>query len=131
VRHPRWVRLAVPIVRVDITGPKSAAYVRALLRGVRTAVVEGLAAPDERVTVRVIETAADHCDLPDCRTDRFTVVEIMLYAGRDDAKKAACSAMMRELLAAEPGIPACDVSIAYHDMTPVDLDVLPGEASPQ
>lgn len=118
----------MPIVRVDITGPKSAEYRAAVLRGVRTAVVDGLGAPIERVTVRLNETAPENSDLPTCRTDRFTVVDVMLYGGRTDEVKLAATKLLRELLAEDPGIPAWDVSVAYHDMTPVDLDVLPGQA---
>lgn len=118
----------MPIVRIDITGPKSDNYKSAVLRGVRSAVVEGLAAPDERVTVRVVETQAECVSVPACRGDRFTVVDVLLYPGRTAETKAACVAMVRENLSVDPGIPASEVSVAFHDLSPVDLDVLPGEA---
>lgn len=121
----------MPVVRVDIIGPKDAAYCSAVLRCVRAAVVGGLGAPDERVTVRVVQTPAELTDMPATRTDRFTVVDVMLYAGRTPEAKAACSTMMRTGLETDLGIPSCEVTIAYHDMAPTDLDVLPGEALAQ
>lgn len=111
----------MPIVRVDIVGPKPAEYVKSVLAGVRSGVVEGLGVPDDRVTVRVIETPASHADLPACRTDRYTVVEVALYAGRSPELKAATIAAVRERLLAEPGIPECEVAMLFRDRSQDDL----------
>lgn len=118
----------VPIVRIEFIGPREDVYVSALMRGVRQGIVTWLNAPDPRVAIRAIEVAEGHVDLPDCRTAGFTVVDVMLYEGRTAEAKAACSASIREALSLDPGIPASEVAIAYHDMTPDDLDVIPGEA---
>ena len=120
----------MPIVRIDITGPKDTEYCSAVLSGVRSAISE-LGAPDDRVTVRLIQIPAEQVDVPACRTDRFTIVDVMLYPGRTPEMKAACVAALRENLSAAPGIPACEISVAFHDMDPADLDVLPGEAHEQ
>jgi phenylpyruvate tautomerase PptA (4-oxalocrotonate tautomerase family) len=119
----------VPVVRIDITGPKPAEYKRALLAAARRAITEGLSAPDERVTVRIVEVPSEDCDLPACRTPRFTLVDVLMYEGRSEEAKAATAAELRGLLEADPGIEGSEVSIAFHDMSPTDLDVLPGEAS--
>lgn len=119
----------MPIVRIDITGPKSAEYKRALLSGARRAVVSCLGAGNERVTVRVVETPADCVDAPACRTDRFTVVEVLLYQGRDEDQKRGFAKALREEFATAPGIEECEVSVFVHDASPLDLDVLPGRAS--
>ncbi len=113
----------MPIVRVDITGPRTAEYRSAVLRGVRVGVVNELGAPDERVTVRLTEGLAECMDAPSCRTDRFTVVDIMLYAGRTPETKAACAAAIRGNLEVDPQIPSSEVVVAFHDMDPIDLDV--------
>lgn len=117
----------MPIVRVDVTGPKPLEYKTAVLRGVREAVVAHLNAPDERVSVRVCETECDCVDAPSWRSDRFTVVEVWLFAGRTDEAKAACVAALRDNLGAAPGVPAHDISVIFSDRTPSDLHVLQRE----
>jgi phenylpyruvate tautomerase PptA (4-oxalocrotonate tautomerase family) len=118
----------MPVVRIDITGPKSAEWKRALLEGARAAVVSGLGAPDGRVTVRVVETPDDCVDIPDCRTRDFTVVEVLMYEGRTEEMKRAFVARLRETLAANPGIPPSEITVVLRDYSTLDLDVLPGEA---
>ena len=114
----------MPIVRVDVTGPKSHAYKASIMRGVRRAVVTHLNAPDERVSVRVCETDGESVDVPAWRSDRFTVVEVWLYSGRTPEAKAACVDTMRQELSVDPGISVHDVSVIFSDRTPEDLHVL-------
>jgi phenylpyruvate tautomerase PptA (4-oxalocrotonate tautomerase family) len=118
----------MPIVRIDITGPKPSSYKAALLAGARTAVTGALGVADERVTVRVVETPADCVHVPPCRTQRFTVVEILLYEGRTEELKRGLVSAIRERFAEDPGIEPCEVSVFVNDASPLDLDVLPGEA---
>jgi phenylpyruvate tautomerase PptA (4-oxalocrotonate tautomerase family) len=87
-----------------------------------------LAAEDRRVTVRVMEVAPANVDLPSCRTERMTVVDVLLYEGRTPEMKAATAAALRAALAADPGIEPSEVAVFFHDATPYDLDVLPGQA---
>lgn len=118
----------MPIVRIDVVGEKPAPYRSALLNAVRAAVVTELGADDGRVTVRLTEAAPDCVDLPSCRTERFTVIEVLMYDGRTDAQKAAAAGAVRAALARDPGIEPSEVSLVFRDMNRVDLDVLPGEA---
>ncbi|MDO8963985.1 MAG: tautomerase family protein [Coriobacteriia bacterium] len=118
----------MPIVRIDVTGPKTPAYKRAVMAGVRAAVTSELGADDGRVTLRIFESAGEDLDMPSCRTDRFTVIDVLMYEGRTAEMKAAAAAAMRASLLADPGIEACEVSVAFHSMSKVDLDVMPGEA---
>jgi phenylpyruvate tautomerase PptA (4-oxalocrotonate tautomerase family) len=118
----------MPVVRIDITGPKAAEWKRALLESTRSAVVDALDAPDSRVTVRLVETPDDCVDIPDCRTRDFTVVEVLMYEGRTEETKHAFVAALREKLAADPGIPPSEVTVVLRDFSTLDLDVLPGEA---
>lgn len=119
----------MPIVRIDITGPKPPEYRRALFDGVRAAVTSTLGADDARVTLRIVESPPELVDVPACRTERFTVIEVLMYEGRDDGMKAACCEAIRTALAADPGIEASEVSVYLHDASRTDLDVLPGEAA--
>jgi len=118
----------MPLVRIDITGPKSPEWKRALMAAARAAVTGTLGAPDERVTVRVVETPDDCVDVPDCRTRDFTVVEVLMYEGRSEEMKRAFVASLREKLAADPGIPQSEVTVVLRDSSTLDLDVLPGDS---
>lgn len=118
----------MPFVRIDITGPKPEPYKRALLSGARLAVTSALGVPDSRVSVRLIETPAAHVDMPSCRTDRFTVVEVLMFEGRTPELKAALVSALRDIYAENPGIERSEVTVFMHDAAPGDLDTLPGEA---
>ena len=118
----------MPLVRIDVIAPKSADYKRALMAATRNAIVEALAAEDRRVIVRVNETAPEDADLPSCRSERLTVVDILLYEGRTPEMKSLMAATLRHSLATDPGIEPSEVAIFFHDATPFDLDVLPGQA---
>lgn len=118
----------MPIVRIDYTGPRDDAYVSALMRGVRQAITSTLGATDDRVAIRAYEASPAHTDMPSCRTLQETVVDVMLYAGRTAEQKSACVASIRRSFSENPGIAPSEVAVAFHDMTPEDLDVLPGEA---
>jgi phenylpyruvate tautomerase PptA (4-oxalocrotonate tautomerase family) len=118
----------MPIIRIDITGPKSAAWKRALLTGVCAAVVDALEVPRERVTIRVVETPDDCVEVPDCRTDRYTFIEVIMYEGRDAERKSALVREVRRRLAEDPGIEPSEVAVLIRDSSESDLDVLPGEA---
>lgn len=119
----------MPIARIDIAGTKSLEYKRALAHAVRECIVTFLAADDSRVTVRVSETPPECVDFPPCRTDRYTVVDILLYEGRTEEMKRAFAAGLRAALAKDPGIEPSEVAIALHLMSRSDLDVLPGSAN--
>lgn len=118
----------MPIVRIDVVGPKTPAYKSAVLAGVRRAVTTGFAVPDERVTVRIVETGGADVDLPSCRTERFTVIEVTMYEGRTADLKAAMAAAAREALAADPGIEASEIQVAFIELSRENLDVPPGQA---
>lgn len=119
----------MPLLRIDVTGPKSPAYKAALLAGARAAVTRAFGVPDGRVVVRVAETPADDVGLPSCRTDRFTLVDVLAYEGRTPELKRALSAALRDAYAADPGIEPSEVAVSFRDASPDDLDVLPGEAA--
>jgi phenylpyruvate tautomerase PptA (4-oxalocrotonate tautomerase family) len=118
----------MPLVRIDVIGTKGDEYKRALMAAARRAIVEGMAAEDGRVSIRVVEADPANVDLPSCRTERMTVVDVLLYEGRTPEMKAATAAALRAALAADPGIEPSEVTLFFHDATPCDLDVLPGQA---
>jgi phenylpyruvate tautomerase PptA (4-oxalocrotonate tautomerase family) len=118
----------MPLVRIDVVGPKSTSHKRALIAGTRAAIVEAFGVDDGRVIVRVAETCAQDVSLPDCRTERLTVLDVLMFTGRTREMKAAMVATLREKLTSDPGIEPSEVVVSFREATPEDLDVLPGLA---
>ena len=105
----------MPIVRIDIQSGKTTAYKRDILHGVRTAVVESLGVPDDRVMQRLIETPAENIDAPEIRSDRLTIIEVSMLPGRGpDLKEALYSAIVQRL-GEKPGIYSHDIMVLVND----------------
>jgi 4-oxalocrotonate tautomerase len=105
----------VPIVRIDIQSGKSTAYKRELLNGVRSAITGALGVPDDRVMQRIVETPAEDIDTTGVRSDRLTIVEISMLAGRDRERKDALYQALSRRLALEPGITSHDLIVIVND----------------
>jgi 4-oxalocrotonate tautomerase len=105
----------MPIVRIDIQSGKTTAYKRDILHGVRSAVVESLGVPDDRVMQRLVETPAENIDAPEIRSDRLTIIEVSMLPGRGpDLKEALYSAIVRRL-GEKPGIYSHDIMVLVND----------------
>lgn len=105
----------MPIVRIDIQQGKSTLYKRALLHGVRDAVVSALGVPVERVFSRISEAPADDIGAPEGRSDRLTMVDISLLSGRGAELKDELFAAVKRNLGHDPGIAAHDIVIVLHE----------------
>lgn len=105
----------MPIVRIDIQAGKSTAYKRAILNGVRAAVTDALGLPDERVMQRIVETPAEDIDVTDIRSDRLTIVEISMVAGRGPELKERLYSAISKRLGFEPGIAEDDLIVLVND----------------
>ena len=116
----------MPFIRIDVTGPKSADYKKALLTGTRAAVTSAFDVPDARVTIRVVETPVADVDVPSCRTERLTMVDVLMFGGRTPELKAAMVAALRGALAKDPGIEPSEVIVNFREADVVDLDVFRG-----
>ncbi len=121
----------MPLVNIIVAGAVPEQYRRALIMNTREAIVEGLSATDDRVVIRLSESDPGCFDAPVCRTDRFTLVEILLYEGRSDDMKRSFVRILRERLERSPGIEPSEVAVAFHEMSRADLDILPGRADSQ
>ena len=105
----------MPIVRIDIQSGKTTAYKRDILHGVRSAIVEALDVPDDRVMQRLIEAPAENIDAPEIRSDRLTIIEVSMLPGRGpDLKEALYSAIVRKL-GEKPGIYSHDIMVLIND----------------
>jgi phenylpyruvate tautomerase PptA (4-oxalocrotonate tautomerase family) len=105
----------VPIVRIDIEAGKTTAYKRSLLHAVREAVTEALGVADDRVVQRIVETPAEDIDATEVRSDRLTVIEISMLAGRDAEMKGRLFEGILKRLGRDPGIPAHDIFVVVVD----------------
>lgn len=105
----------MPIVRIDIQSGKTTAYKRALLHGVRDAVVEALGVGPERVMQRIVETPPEDIDAHQARTDRLTIIEIAMLPGRGPELKRALYQQIVKRLGFEPGIDVADIVITVLD----------------
>jgi phenylpyruvate tautomerase PptA (4-oxalocrotonate tautomerase family) len=105
----------VPIVRIDIQAGKSTAYKRSLLHGVRNAITGSLGVPDERVMQRIIETPAEDIDATAVRSDRLTIVEVSMVAGRGPELKEELYRAVARRLGLEPGISERDLVVLVND----------------
>lgn len=105
----------VPIVRIDIQSGKTTAYKRALLNGVRNALATALEIPDDRIMQRIVETPGEDIDTTEIRSDRLTIVEISLIAGRGPELKERLYTAIAKRLGFEPGISEHDLVVVLHE----------------
>jgi phenylpyruvate tautomerase PptA (4-oxalocrotonate tautomerase family) len=105
----------VPIVRIDIQSGKSTEYKRAILHGVRRALVSAFQVADERVMQRIAETPAEDIDTTEGRSDRLTIIEVSMLPGRGPELKEAFYDAVVANLGETPGIHARDIMVLVND----------------
>jgi phenylpyruvate tautomerase PptA (4-oxalocrotonate tautomerase family) len=105
----------MPLIRVEIREGWSPAEKAGLLDAIHAAAVEALRIPEDDRTQILTEHPAGAFEIPPGRGDRFTLVEITMFAGRSlDAKRRLYRAVVTNL--GRLGIPASDVLIVLHDV---------------
>jgi phenylpyruvate tautomerase PptA (4-oxalocrotonate tautomerase family) len=105
---------AMPIVKIDTRVGLSLAQKQGLFAAVHDALVACFKIPDHDRTQRLVEHAPENFEIPAGRGERYTVIELSVFAGRSiDAKRA----LYRDLVARieKVGIPAADVFILLHE----------------
>jgi 4-oxalocrotonate tautomerase len=106
----------MPLVRIDLRKGKTAEYVRAVGEAVHRAMVEALDVPARDHFQVITEHDAQHliygADYLDIkRTEDVVLIQIVLSAGRDAAKKQAFYSRVAELVHEKPGLRKEDVVI--------------------
>ena len=105
----------MPLIRVEIREGWLSAEKAGLLDAIHAAAVEALRIPDEDRTQILTEHPADAFEIPPGKGERFTLVEITMFAGRSlDAKRHLYRAVVRNL--GRLGIPPSDVVIVLHEV---------------
>jgi phenylpyruvate tautomerase PptA (4-oxalocrotonate tautomerase family) len=105
----------MPLIRVEIREGWSPAEKARLLDAVHAAAVEALRIPDEDRTQILTEHSAEAFEIPPGRGERFTLVEVTMFAGRSlEAKRRLYRAVVTNL--SRLGVPPTDVLIVLHDL---------------
>jgi phenylpyruvate tautomerase PptA (4-oxalocrotonate tautomerase family) len=105
----------MPVIRVEIREGWSPAEKAGLLDAIHAAAMQALKVPDEDRTQILTEHPAEAFELPPGTGDRFTLVEVTMFAGRSaDAKRRLSRAVVANL--AGRGVPASDVLIVLHEV---------------
>ena len=105
----------MPLVKIEARRGASPETKRALLDAVHAALVEVFKIPDRDRHQRFVEYAPEDFEIPDGKSERFTIVEIDAFAGRSlDAKRALYQEIVTRFEAA--GVPKNDVMIVLRDV---------------
>lgn len=107
---------AIALARIEILEGRTVDEKRALVDAVRAALSEALQAPAEDPAVRLAEYPHEQFALPypDRHSDRYTLVELTIFAGRSmNAKRRLYDAIVQRL--AGLGVPPSDVLIVLHE----------------
>ena len=92
----------MPLIRVEIRGGWSPTEKAGLLDAIHAAAAEALGIPDEDRTQILTEHPAEAFEIPPGKGDRFTLVEITMFAGRSlDAKRRYHEEKLKQLRAIE------------------------------
>jgi phenylpyruvate tautomerase PptA (4-oxalocrotonate tautomerase family) len=118
----------MPLIRIEIREGWLSAEKAGLLDAIHAAAVEALRIPDEDRTQILTEHPADAFEIPPGKGERFTLVEITMFAGRSlDAKRHLYRAVVRNL--GRLGIPPSDVVIVLHEVALQNWGIRGGTAT--
>jgi phenylpyruvate tautomerase PptA (4-oxalocrotonate tautomerase family) len=118
----------MPNTRIEIVegwlGSRKAAFIEA----VHQALVAALRIPEHDRTLRLIEHPRENVSLPPGKSERYTLIEITLFAGRSlAAKRQLYRALVQNLEAF--GVPAQDVKVALIDVPRENWGIRGGQAA--
>jgi phenylpyruvate tautomerase PptA (4-oxalocrotonate tautomerase family) len=106
----------VALARIEILTGRTTNEKRELVDAVRAALSESLQAPREDPLVRLVEYSADQLSLPypDRHSERFTLVDVTMFAGRSiNTKRRLYEAIVGRL--SDLGVPRQDILIVIHE----------------
>jgi phenylpyruvate tautomerase PptA (4-oxalocrotonate tautomerase family) len=100
----------------------------AVIEAVHAAMVEAIKIPREDRTLRLVEHEASCFAVPPQRGERYTLIEITLFAGRSlEAKRRLYKAIVRNFAAL--GVPPLDIKIVLIEVPAENWGVRGGEAA--
>jgi hypothetical protein len=100
----------------------------AFLEAIHAGMVEALHTPEDDKILRLVEHPRSHFTIPRSNGERYTHIEITMFAGRTlAAKRALYQAIVRNL---EPfGVPPVDVKIILIEVAPESVGFRGGRAA--
>jgi|SRR5271170_278786 len=104
------------LARIEILEGRTREQTRGMVDAVRAALSEALKAPAEDPAVRLTEYPREHFSLPypDRHSERFTLVEVTMFAGRSmETKRRLYDAILRRLAAFD--VRSDDLLIVLHE----------------
>ncbi|MCL2392711.1 MAG: tautomerase family protein [Oscillospiraceae bacterium] len=107
----------MPLVKIEIFRGQSAEYKSKLITSVTQGLDASLSVPSDKLTQRIYELDKEHFITPPGKSDKFTVIEIIMFPGRDDVLKKSAISEITRLLGDSPGIPPNDVYIIMEERT--------------
>ena len=119
----------MPVVKITMRKGKSDAYKKALLNGVHDALVQAIKVPEFDRLQSLIELDADHFEALPQKSDKVTLIEIILFKGRSIEAKKALYRQIVENLAIDPGIPGEDIMIILHESPLENWGIRGGKAA--
>lgn len=118
----------MPDVLVEVRGRWLGERKARFLGAVHAALVEALRIPHDDKVLRLVEHAAEDFIIPGDKGERYTRIEIMMFAGRSlDAKRKLYQAIVRNL---EPfGVPGTDIKIVLVEVPAENWGIRGGHAA--
>jgi phenylpyruvate tautomerase PptA (4-oxalocrotonate tautomerase family) len=104
------------LARIEILEGRTREEQRGMVDAVRAALSDALRAPDEDPVVRLTEYPRERFSLPypDRHSERFTLVEVTMFAGRSmDTKRRLYDAIVKRLAVFD--VPTNDVLIVLNE----------------
>lgn len=119
----------MPIVRVEIIAGKSSSYKRAVLDGIHEALVEALKIPEDDRNQILNEHPAGNFERRTGRTDKFTIIEIIMFKGRSVEAKRSLYQHIVNNLGQNPGIDGNEILIVINEPSLENWGIRGGNAA--
>lgn len=119
---------SMPDVLIEVRGGWLEARRGAFIDAIEDSILTALKTPKDDKILRLIEHEAEHFAIPRWAGERFTHIEITMFAGRSiEVKRTLYRTIVRRL---EPfGVPANDVKIILIEVEPANVGMRGGRAA--
>ncbi len=104
----------MPIAKIEVRRARPPEEVQAFIRAVYEAQREALKVPEGDRQIRYVEHAPERFAVPPGKSENYTFIEIVMFAGRSlAAKRALYAGIVRRL--GELGVAPSDIFIVLHE----------------
>ena len=105
----------MPLAKIEVRKTWPPEQVQAIIEAIYAAQREALEVPAHDRQIRFIEHKSEHFHVPPGKTEKFTLVEIAIFAGRSiEAKRSLYQAIVKNL--GVVGIAPDDIFIVLHEV---------------